>query len=498
MATTASVLRRWHGIQTLLTLPDWKITTAPAWTLAWFSTIFTRTRTQIPLDEFHLGLEDLLTQLRAGGAALREDWSARNYADDWVARRFLSRPRADGVFVYELTGTSARFLAFLDGFNPGRTSLNTSRLTTLLTRIESLAQETDPDKDARISQLRAEIAQREAQIQALERAEAAPTLEVEHAVEAAHDILDLAAALPHDFKRMRDGLEEMLHGLRQEIIDSNATKGITMGEVLEADRRLRSTPEGRTYESFTAFLNDDGQQARLRSGITEVLSRDFTDHLDGEDRQTLHRLVSEMRAQAAEINTIYGRLSESLHTYVQSDEYRESVQLRQAIRAAEAALHQAPRARKRAAVLPAPALYSSQFESTAATRLYDPDNHQPPARLAAPAVFSPEDIRRSPKTAKADQAQIRLAIARAQAEHGTDSVTPGQAFHRLPAREQHINSIRSLLHAALNSGSGFSDESMERITFTQIDGTRRTAYIPAATITNAPAASESKNERDQS
>ncbi len=485
MATTESVLRRWHGLQDLQTLPGWKITTAPAWTLAWFGTVFTRTRTQVPLEEFHAGLDALLERLRAQGAALREDWAARNYADDWVSRRFLSRPRADGVFVYELTVTSARFLGFLDGFNPARTTLNTSRLTTLLTRIESLAQETDPDKETRIEQLRAEIAQREGQIQALETAEAAPTLEVEHAVEAAHDILDLAASLPSDFKRMRDGLEDMLQGLRQEIIESNATKGITMGEILDADRRLRSTTEGRTYESFTAFLNDDDQQARLRSGITEVLSRDFTDNLDPEDRQTLHRLVSEMRAQAADINTIYGRLSESLHTYVQSDEYRESVQLRQVIRAAEAALHQAPRTRKRAAILPAPELYGSQFESTAATRLFDPDNHQAPAKLAVPAAFSEQNITRSPRTAKADRIEIQAAIAQALAEHRTEEVTLGQAYRRLPTGHQHINSIRSLLHAALNSGAGFSADALESTTFTQIDGTQRTAFIPATTIRKA-------------
>ncbi|HEY8296064.1 MAG TPA: DUF3375 family protein, partial [Micrococcaceae bacterium] len=224
---------------------------------------------------------------------------------------------------------------------------------------------------------------------------------------------------------------------------------------------------------------------RLRSGITEVLSRDFTDNLDAEDRQTLHRLVSEMRAQAADINTIYGRLSESLHSYVQSDEYRESVQLRQVIRAAEAALHQAPRTRKRAAILPAPELYGSQFESTAATRLFDPDNHQSPARLAVPAAFSAQDISRSPRTAKADRSEIQAAIAQALAEHGTGEVTLGQAYRRLPAGHQHINSIRSLLHAALNSGAGFSADALEAITFTQIDGTQRTAFIPATTIRKA-------------
>ena len=38
-------------------------------------------------------------------------------------------------------------------------------------------------------------------------------------MEAARDILDLAARPAHDFRRMRDGLEEMLHTLRQEMAD---------------------------------------------------------------------------------------------------------------------------------------------------------------------------------------------------------------------------------------------------------------------------------------
>ena len=128
------------------------------------------------------------------------------------------------------------------------------------------------------------------------------------------------AGLPADFKRMRDGLELMLHTLRAEIVESNATKGITMGEVLEADKRLRGTSEGRTYESFTAFLNDEEQQQRFRQAIAEALERDFADALDAEDRRALQRLMPQLRAQSAEIHRIYGRLSESMHTFVQSDE----------------------------------------------------------------------------------------------------------------------------------------------------------------------------------
>ena len=59
----------------------------------------------------------------------------------------------------------------------------------------------------------------------------------------------------------------MLHTLRQEMMESYSAKGLTMGELLAADKKLRSTAEGRTYEGFTAFLNDADQQARRHAAL---------------------------------------------------------------------------------------------------------------------------------------------------------------------------------------------------------------------------------------
>ena len=56
------------------------------------------------------------------------------------------------------------------------------------------------------------------------------------------------------------------------IIEESLSKGATMAQVLEADRRLRQSHEGRTFRSFTAFLEDPQQQLRFRSAIGEVLS----------------------------------------------------------------------------------------------------------------------------------------------------------------------------------------------------------------------------------
>jgi hypothetical protein len=128
---------------------------------ALFREAFTRARPRVPLDDFHAMTDTFLNRLRMDGVQLREDWSRPNYADDWVARGFLARPRADGKFVYELTEFSARFLSYLDGFSSDKTSLNSSRLATLLDRVENLPQESNLDPAAHIAMLTEEVGRRE-------------------------------------------------------------------------------------------------------------------------------------------------------------------------------------------------------------------------------------------------------------------------------------------------------------------------------------------------
>ncbi len=119
----------------------------------------------------------------------------------------------------------------MDGFAGDTTSLNSSRLNTLPSSVDTLAHESNPDPAARIAVLKEEIARQgrdrpaRGHDPALETGEAPPPLPGDSAVEAACDILDLAAGLPADLKRMRDGLEKMLHNLRQEMVESNAAKG---------------------------------------------------------------------------------------------------------------------------------------------------------------------------------------------------------------------------------------------------------------------------------
>jgi hypothetical protein len=214
-----------------------------------------------------------------------------------------------------------------------------------------------------------------------------------------------------------------------------------------------------------------------------VLSRDFADRLDAEERQTLRHLVAELRDQHSEIQGIYGKLSESLNTYVQSDDYRQSVRLRDAIRRAERAVRKLPYQREQPAYAPAPELYGAEFDSLAMVKLFDPDEYVAPPRLAEPITFGEEDRVRSARTGKADAAALRQAFDVALAADG-GRVTAADVWRELPAEERHINTIRALLGELLHRGAAFAEgrAAWEALDFEQVDGSARRAYVPVAEV----------------
>ncbi|MDP5226784.1 MULTISPECIES: DUF3375 family protein [Arthrobacter] len=466
--------RRLGTLETLTKGPAWALTRSAPWVIAVLQSTFTRTRPGVVLEEFHAELDLALEQLRTADPTLGGSNTGRTVADEWTRRKFITRRHHSGRIIYELTEAASRVLAFLESLSSPRSTLTGSRLGTLLGDVEKLAHETNPDQTARLDSLREEIREREELIQGITSGDLDGLLDEDEAVEAAENILDLAAGLPADYKKMRDSIEELVGKLRNQIIEESLSKGATMAQVLEQDKVLRQSPEGRTFRSFTAFLEDPQQQLRFRSAIAEVLSRQFADVLAADDRETLKNLVAELRTQHGQIQRIYGKLSESLNTYVQSDDFRHSLRLRKALREAEQAIRVLPYERDRPGFAAAPELFGGVFESVSMVQLFDPDEFEEPPRLADPIDFAQDARARAPRTPKAKPALVRAALA------GADTV--GGAWDALPPQERHLNSIRALLAEALNSGAVFAADGQERLEFEQVDGSLRGATLPLVTL----------------
>ncbi|QXQ10944.1 DUF3375 domain-containing protein [Paeniglutamicibacter sp. Y32M11] len=474
----------WSQTQQFRSSAAWKLLSTAPWAVAFLRAEFTSAKPRVGLEVFHASLESFLKVVRSEDPSFNDSTTAAQYADAWVRNQFLARPLLDGHFAYEPTAQTARVLKFLSDFSGDRTNLNSSRLNTLLVSLESLAHETDPDPAARIRALEAEIAQRQDKINALRDGTSPAVLPREGALAATRSVLDMASGLPADFKRMRDGVQEMLHALRGEIMESSSVKGVAIGAVLEGDKQLRSTPQGETFRGFTEFLNSPQAQARFREAVNEVLERDFVDALDNQERHTLANLLRELRRQASEVHQSYGRLSESLHAYVQSAEFKEAAILREAVRNAEIAVASSRSLNSRTPIAPI-RLFAPRFTSVATLGIYDPDEHVAPPKLAAPPALSIADIRRTPSTPAPDVPALKNAITVSRAAGG-GSVGLSKIYDSLDASLKHLNTIRYLIEAARNGGETIDVSSLEEISFTQVDGATRIALVPAMSFTKDP------------
>lgn len=476
--------RLWQEAESFRNSAAYRLLTTQPWALGFMQAEFSANKPQVALEIFHASLDSFLKVVRESGEQLATSYTAADYAELWVRQGILARPLRDGHFVYEPSAHTLRVLRFLADFSTEDSHLNSSRLNTLLSSLESLAHDTDPDPEARIRALEAQIATRQAQIDALRRGDGTEVLSRSSALSATRSVLDLASSLPADFKRMRDGVLQMLHSLREDIVDASTAKGVAIGQVLAADKQLRSTAEGETFQGFTEFLNSPEAQRRFREAVAEVLERDFVDDLQAPERHILTNLLRELRRQAAEVHESYGKLSESLHAFIQSEDYHEAQLLRHAVREAETAVARSTALKPRSALTPL-RLFAPQFVTLSGLGIYDPSEHVAPPPLAAAPEFSAQDIVRTPSTPQANMPALRQHITDRLTDRGSQ-VGLDEVFHSLPPSDRHVNSIRALIEIGRVNSEPLDTHHMLTLEFTQIDGSIRTAEVPALSFTKEP------------
>ena len=128
MSSADAISARLRDLELLTKGPAWALTRSAPWVIAVLQASFTRTRPQLPLEEFHADVDAFLEQLRRQDPALGGAANGKSFGDEWTRKQFLTRRNQSGQIVYEVTEPAARVLAFLDSLSSERSTLNGSRL----------------------------------------------------------------------------------------------------------------------------------------------------------------------------------------------------------------------------------------------------------------------------------------------------------------------------------------------------------------------------------
>jgi len=280
--------------------------------------VFSSERLSVPVADVHAEISGALADLREAGLEV-PDKTARELCRSWVEAGWLATQavvpvkmadhemmapipagaaldpttlnvggEAETTEVYKLTAHAVGALEVSNRAGGNRASVSRSRILTLLAAVEQLAAEIDPSLDSRIGRLKAEIAEREAQIQHLETEGAVPATPTDQLLESAETVLLQVRELPADFAQVAESVK----AIQRDTVTALRAEDRPTGEVLRdylarADHLMESTAEGRAFGGALQLLEDHETLEQLNRNLAAVLHHPFANALTPAQRRDL-------------------------------------------------------------------------------------------------------------------------------------------------------------------------------------------------------------------
>lgn len=426
-------------------------------------------------------LEERLTRdldtLRAHGHEM--PLSARAYLTEWVSLGWLSRRLAAGAAEEEfsLTSEGAYAVRFLVGATQPRRSATESRLSTVITQLNRLAEDTDADRKSRLNYLLAERDRLDQEIERVNNGEVV-TLSDERAFERAQDIIFLAEELVSDFRQVRDDFERLNRELRERLMDFEGSRGHLLERLFSGVDVIGESEAGRTFQAFWRLLNDQEQSAVLNDAIDAISTRSFSRALPVAQRRLLRNLTSMLLAEGTSVHDVQQSFARGLKHFVQSREFMENRRLHGLLRAAQRqALEVKDQVRASTNIGFSLTFTGATIASAAQWGLFDPSIRVADTEMAAipESEMSLDEIAQMVRRSEIDLRSLKRNIV----EMLQDSPVVGlnELLDRFGA-EQGLGSIVGYIAIAVRYGQ-IVDESKSSISWTGADGIVRRAKAPS-------------------
>jgi Protein of unknown function (DUF3375) len=425
-------------------------------------------------------LGQALEELRAEGEDLPQ--SAQGYLSDWLAQGWLTRRLPPGASeeLYELSSDAAQAIRFMWGSRERRSLATESRLATVMRALLRLNEETDPNPASRITALLHEQERIERELELVKTHGVTPLGE-ERALERVREVLDLAQALAHDFRRVRDDFEGLNRGFRQSLMEHEGSRGDVLEAVFAGVDLIGDSEAGRSFGAFWALLTDPEQAESLREAIEALSRRPFLRRLATVERKFLLGLTARLVDEGGSVHDVLQSFARSLKSFVQSKEFQEQRRMHTLLkRATQAALATSKR------VLPGQdlgwelMLTSARIQSASQHVLHDPSQRVVDAsmREAEPAELGLDVVGELVRQSEIDFRSLRRNLRAVLTRRRRASI--GEVLALFPA-EQGFGSVVG--YVALGVKHGELSPGAELVHWRGHDHAERGARVPTIYFT---------------
>jgi hypothetical protein len=452
--------------------------------LAVFTSHFTRERSRIAADRFHVQVETSLDELRRRGEDV-PDGIPRDLCRRWVNQKWLSLSSNDaGVEEYALTSHAQSALDYVNSLSGERAVFGESRILTILETARRCATEANPDREDRLRRLDEDIARLTAERDRVAEGGDIEPATIDRMIDEYSNLQELLSRLPSDFMRVSEAVKEIHRSIISDFRADERRAGDVLDDYLQrAAKLMTGSTEGRAFTGAIELLRDDRLLTELKSDLDAILDHEFAVALDPTEKSNLRRTVTGIRTGIEVVLEERRRLSSTLRTHMKRHDALRDKELDEALRATQHELSiwmetAGPRAKAPLDLRLAQAEVSHLRE-----RLFNPADHTPPPPLERVELDedgrSFDDIR---KQGGPSLESLRATIVDAVDRDGI--VTTAELFDALPEDLRRPVEVLGLIHlAATGRGLALTDDTPAAFDTIRPDGQRRRWFAPAQVFT---------------
>ena len=290
-------------------------------------------RVVMPYLELVEKLEDYLEGLREYHPTLYRR-TAQAYLKSWAdeQHQFLRRYYEAGSDdpVYELTPETEKVIGWLEELNKSEFVGTESRFLRVFSLLEDITNKSGQDVEARLAQLEKQKGEIERQIERIKETGEIESYTTTQIKERFFEANDVARRLLADFRQVEHNFRELARRVQENQLKEGIHKGAIVADVLNAEKALQESDQGRSFYMFWKFLMSPSKQEELRELLDAVYQMS---ELDGTEQEShvLRRIKSSLIDAGGKIVQSNQRLAEQLRRLLDEQNIVEARRVRELI-----------------------------------------------------------------------------------------------------------------------------------------------------------------------
>jgi hypothetical protein len=459
--------------------PAWRLLTADyaPLVIGFFNRVFVQPNVRgIEQSQLVSLLEDELFNLRQLRGEEAFPRGAAYYLDDWTqdARGWLRKyyPQGSDEAHFDLTPAAEKAISWVKSLTARSFVGTESRLRSVFDLLRQLVDGSGQDPVSRIRELKRQKKEIDRQILRIQDGEldildeTATRERFQHMAATAREILS-------DFREVEQNFRNLDRSTRERIASWEGAKGELLKDILGARDVIADSDQGRSFRSFWDFLMSVERQESLSAMLDAVFALPAVQALEPDLR--LRRVHYDWMEAGERTQRTVALLSKQLRRFLDDQVWLENRRIMEIIRSIEAkALALRDRMPEGTIMELAPAAADIElsmerplFSPPLRSRIDDRTVAVADEAIAADALFQQWVV---------DKAALRAHIREALAEH--DQIRLSELVAAYPLEQGLTELVAYLSLAAEDRNALFSDEEIDRLTWTDRSGTIRDAETP--------------------